>query len=442
MCRSFNASDRDARRERSDSEYDSSSESSSSEVSRASLARKTHNGRPDSRVSASRSSSSSSSGTGDDEIIHFDWREGMLLGKGGRYEIRRKLGDGTFGRVVECRDRSLNCKVAVKIIRDIKRYVDNAKVEARILERVNEIRRLSRDHAGGRGIVRLFDIFLHEQRKFCMSFERLGKTLFEVIQMNNYRGFHISDLREIACELLETLAFIHDRCGLTHTDIKMENVMLVGSEFVMCAAPSRFSVSSSSSAGQEYRRPLLVSRLSKGRHRSIRLIDFGNAVFKEQHHSTVINTRQYRSPEVVLEQGWDQKSDVWSTGCVIGEMWTGELLFPAHANLEHLAMIERVTETRFDMEYMAYSPREVREQYSRRDGTLRWPEGCESRSSFSVVNERIGISKLFSDESSCGAAQLGDLLRKLLRIDPRLRYSAEKALDSPFFDSPPRRCSF
>ena len=348
-----------------------------------------------------------------------------MLGKEGRYEIRRKLGDGTFGRVVECKDRALQCRVAVKIIRDVRRYVDNAKVEAKILERVNEIRRLSGDHAGGRGIVRLFDIFMHQERYFCMSFERLGKTLFEVIQMNNYCGFFVSDIRVIARELLETVDFIHRRCGLTHTDIKMENIMLCGSDFISTSPPSRAQKSSS------YQRPLLVSRESGGRHRSIRLIDFGNGVFKEQHHSTIVNTRQYRSPEVVLEQGWDSKSDVWSCGCVIAEMWSGDLLFPTHSNLEHLAMIERVTEKRFTQEYLAYSPREVRVKFARPvDGSLNWPEGCESRSSFSAVNERISIRAMFQEEPD-----LGDLVKKLLRLDPRDRYSAEKALlASPFFD--------
>lgn len=369
--------------------------------------------------SSSSSSDLSSSGTGDDEIIHFDWREGMLLGKEGRYEVVRKLGDGTFGRVVECTDRALRCRVAVKIIRDIKRYVENARVEARILERVNEIRRMCGDHVGGRGVVRLFDIFEHQNRIFCMSFERLGKTLFEVIQMNNYCGFYLSDLRVIARELLETIDFIHTRCGLTHTDIKMENIMLCGKEFVTTRPPSRSNRSNS----MEYQRPLLVSKLSRDRHRSIRLIDFGNGVFKEQHHSTIINTRQYRSPEVVLEQGWDEKSDVWSAGCVIAEMWTGELLFPAHANLEHLAMIERVTDKRFTNEYLSYSPREVRDKYSRPDGSLRWPEGCEGRDSFATVNDRVPIDDLFREEPD-----LGDVVKTLLRPDPRSRCSAKSAL--------------
>ena len=57
------------------------------------------------------------------------------------------------------------------------------------------------------------------------------------------------------------------------------------------------------------------------------VIDFGGATFENQHHSSVINTRQYRAPEVILGLGWDMQSDVWSIGCIVMELYVGELLF-------------------------------------------------------------------------------------------------------------------
>lgn len=57
------------------------------------------------------------------------------------------------------------------------------------------------------------------------------------------------------------------------------------------------------------------------------VIDFGGATFENQHKSSIINTRQYRAPEVVLDCGWDVSSDMWSVGCILMEMYTGELLF-------------------------------------------------------------------------------------------------------------------
>lgn len=48
----------------------------------------------------------------------------------------------------------------------------------------------------------------------------------------------------------------------------------------------------------------------------VRLIDFGSATFDHEHHSTIVSTRHYRAPEVILELGWSQPCDVWSIGYV------------------------------------------------------------------------------------------------------------------------------
>ena len=347
----------------------------------------------------------------------------MKLGDRGRYEVVRKLGDGTFGRVLECHDFKLDAPIAVKVIRDIDRYVKNAKVESKILKKVHEIRRLRRNYNGGRGIVRYYGDFVHSGKLFCLKFERLGRSLYEVIKKNNYRGFYMRDLQVIAREFLETLEFLHEECRLIHTDIKMENIMFCGRDMIETNAPPRIGGDS------VYYRPVLLSDVSRGEHRSIRIIDFGNGVFEKDHHSRMINTRQYRSPEVILEQGWDSKSDMWSAGCVIAEMFTGELLFPTHENMEHLAMIERVTGSRFDRNFFSYSPPQIKKRFADpRDEILNWPDGCQDSNSFRRVHECQPLERMFVDEP-----ELGSLLSKLLRIDPRRRYSAAQALDSEFF---------
>jgi serine/threonine protein kinase len=56
------------------------------------------------------------------------------------------------------------------------------------------------------------------------------------------------------------------------------------------------------------------------------IIDMGGATFDDEHHSSVINTRQYRSPEVMLKcMTWTQISDVWSIGCIVVELYSGML---------------------------------------------------------------------------------------------------------------------
>lgn len=74
----------------------------------------------------------------------------------------------------------------------------------------------------------------------------------------------------------------------------------------------------------------------------IKLIDFGSATFDHEHHSTIVSTRHYRAPEVILELGWNQACDVWSIGCILFELYLGITLFQTHDNREHLAMMERI----------------------------------------------------------------------------------------------------
>ena len=74
----------------------------------------------------------------------------------------------------------------------------------------------------------------------------------------------------------------------------------------------------------------------------IRLIDFGSTTFDHEHHSTIVQTRHYRAPEVVMELGWDQSCDVWSVGCIIFELAIGAMMFDTHSSHEHLAMMQRI----------------------------------------------------------------------------------------------------
>lgn len=73
---------------------------------------------------------------------------------------------------------------------------------------------------------------------------------------------------------------------------------------------------------------------------SITLIDFGSAIFSDEYHSSVVSTRHYRAPEIILGLGWSFECDMWSIGCILIEFYTGQALFQTHDNLEHLKMME------------------------------------------------------------------------------------------------------
>ena len=59
----------------------------------------------------------------------------------------------------------------------------------------------------------------------CLVFEPLGKSLYDFIKANRYRGFEISQVKEIGFQSLKALEFLHS-IKLTHTDLKPENILL------------------------------------------------------------------------------------------------------------------------------------------------------------------------------------------------------------------------
>merc|ERR1719283_654796 len=114
------------------------------------------------------------------------------------------------------------------------------------------------------------------------------------------------------------------KINLTHTDLKPENILFVDSEHDIIYDPKK-------------KRDIRIVKRPE-----IRLIDFGSATFDHEHHSTIVSTRHYRAPEVILELGWSQPCDVWSVGCILFELYRGITLFQTHDNREHLAMMERI----------------------------------------------------------------------------------------------------
>lgn len=267
--------------------------------------------------SRSRCSSSSSSLS----PAHFVWYPGQLIKD--RYRVRKLLGDGTFGRVLQVEDLLQNDQVyALKVIRAEARYVLAAKYEAEVLEYLTRARAFDASH-----VVRLVGHFTYGEH-YCLLYEALGPTLYDVIKSNHYKGgtqlgFPMAQVQSFARQLLEAVDFLHLQ-RVVHTDIKLENVVLVSGTMSPASHSPLYPVCS-----------------------DVKLIDFGGAVHYDEDRSCLINTRQYRAPEVILGTAqpglpWNEKSDIWSLACVFSELYSGDLLFPAHDDYEHMAMIHRL----------------------------------------------------------------------------------------------------
>ena len=100
---------------------------------------------------------------------------------------------------------------------------------------------------------------------------------------------------------------------MTHTDLKPENVLFVSPGDWRVELVAQGAKSSGGQANTKQVRRMRDSR--------VKLIDFGSATFDWEHHSSVVSTRHYRAPEVILELGWSHPCDVWSIGCIIFELY-------------------------------------------------------------------------------------------------------------------------
>ena len=218
----------------------------------------------------------------------------------------------------------------------MEKYINSAKTERSIIKKINE-----KDPEDKYGIVRYKESFYYAGN-FCMVFKPLGKSLYDFIKMNNYKGFPISMVQSFFRQILVSIGFMHS-IGYTHTDLKPENILLEDESYY--EVPSN---------NHERRR----NKYYLPKCKKIRIIDFGGATKYNEYHSSIINTRQYRSPEVILQSiPWSEISDVWSIGCIISELITGELLFPTHDDVEHLAMMEKMSGT-FPVDMIEKIPKE------------------------------------------------------------------------------------
>ncbi|XP_010912940.1 serine/threonine-protein kinase AFC2-like isoform X1 [Elaeis guineensis] len=346
----------------------------------------------------------------DDKDGHYMFALGENLTS--RYKIHSKMGEGTFGQVLECWDSERKEMVAIKIVRGIKKYREAAMIEIDMLQQLGKC-----DKNGSRcvQIRNWFDYRNH----ICIVFEKLGPSLYDFLRKNGFRSFPIDLVRDLAGQLLECVAFMHD-LRLIHTDLKPENILLVSPEYIK--VPD-YKVSISPPKDGSFFRLLPKSS-------AIKVIDFGSTTYDHQDHRYVVSTRHYRAPEVILGLGWSYPCDIWSIGCIIVELCSGETLFQTHENLEHLAMMERVLGPL--PQHMLRRADRHAEKFVRR-GRLNWPEGATSRESIQAVWRLSRLQNLVMKHVDHSAGDLIDLLQGLLRYNPEERLTAREALRHPFF---------
>ncbi|EPQ26004.1 uncharacterized protein PFL1_06458 [Pseudozyma flocculosa PF-1] len=144
----------------------------------------------------------------------------------GRYLIVRKLGWGHFSTVWLAKDHKMNRHVALKVVKSAPHYTETALDEIKLLQRLVSA---NPSHAGRRHCVSLLDHFRHKGPNgshVCMVFEVLGENLLGLIKRYQHRGVPPHIVKQIAKQVLLGLDYMHRECGIIHTDLKPENVLI------------------------------------------------------------------------------------------------------------------------------------------------------------------------------------------------------------------------
>src|SRR6201996_1673326 len=144
----------------------------------------------------------------------------------GKYVVVRKLGWGHFSTVWLSRDSTTGKHVALKVVRSAAHYTETALDEIKLLKRVVDA---NKDHPGRKHVVSLLDSFNHKGPNgvhVCMVFEVLGENLLGLIKRWNHRGIPMPLVKQITKQVLLGLDYLHRECGIIHTDLKPENVLI------------------------------------------------------------------------------------------------------------------------------------------------------------------------------------------------------------------------
>ncbi|KAL3650271.1 hypothetical protein CASFOL_006674 [Castilleja foliolosa] len=304
----------------------------------------------------------------------------------GRYYVTEYLGSAAFSKVVQAHDLHSGMDVCLKIIKNDKDFFDQSLDEIKLLKFVNKY-----DPADERHILRLYDYFYFQEHLFIVT-ELLRANLYEFQNYNQESDgepyFTMPRLQVITRQCLEALTYLHD-LGIIHCDLKPENILI-----------------------KSYRKC------------EIKVIDLGSSCFQTDNVSLYVQSRSYRAPEVMLGLSYDQKIDMWSLGCILAELCSGEVLFPNEGIVMLLARMIGVIGP-IDMEMLRKG--EETHKYFTKEYDLYYINEDTNKVEYVVPEETTLEHQLQISDS-----HFLDFLRYLLEINPKKRPTSREALQHPW----------
>eukprot|EP00007_Cunea_sp_BSH-02190019_P004288 CAMPEP_0174233496 /NCGR_PEP_ID=MMETSP0417-20130205/3515_1 /TAXON_ID=242541 /ORGANISM="Mayorella sp, Strain BSH-02190019" /LENGTH=1125 /DNA_ID=CAMNT_0015311713 /DNA_START=50 /DNA_END=3423 /DNA_ORIENTATION=- len=354
-----------------------------------------------------------------------------------RYKVLDILGQGTFGQVAKCLDLDSGRDVAIKVIKNKPAYFNQGLLEVQVLEMLRKYA-LGMDQrqeqppgsdsphsSWGDYFVRLDSYFVF-RKHLCLTFELLDINLYELLKQNRYRGLSTNLVRMFVRQILRGLLILR-RTRIVHCDLKPENILLVSLE-----SPQ------------------------------IKLIDFGSACFEHHTIYTYVQSRFYRSPEVILGCQYTMSIDMWSVGCIAAELFLGLPLFPGSNEFNQLTRITSMlgmppmhmlwsgksTRKFFNVRRAQGTARnsfvslKTEKQYARENNIAVQPN--KKYFNYNRLDKLIrkyplkpNLSPAQSAREMSSRAAFYHFLTGLLALDPEKRWTPEQALCHPFITGEP-----
>ncbi|XP_022089630.1 extracellular signal-regulated kinase 2-like isoform X2 [Acanthaster planci] len=293
-----------------------------------------------------------------------------------KYEIKRRLGKGAYGIVWKAIDRRTGDIVALKKIFDAFRNQTDAQRTFREIMFLQEFG----DH---RNIIKLLNVMKADNDKdIYLVFEYMDTDLHAVIKNGNI----LKDIhqRYIMYQLINATMYLHSG-NVIHRDHKPSNILLDSECFVKVA--------------------------DFGLARSITQLDTTQSE-SDPALTEYVATRWYRAPEILLaSKRYTKGVDMWSVGCILGELLRGKPLFPGTSTLNQIERIMNVIDPP-----------------SKAD-----KDAIDSEYVSSILDKAsVRHRQSFEDVLPKAPPDAIDLLRRLLQFNPEKRLTAAEALKHPY----------
>ena len=287
-----------------------------------------------------------------------------------KYTDLISIGCGAYGSVCSAHNQDLNMRMAVKKLARPFQSVTHAKRAYR------ELRILK--HMHHENVIGLLDVFtpsmsLDNFNDIYLVTHLMGADLSKVIKIQKLTDEHVQFL---IYQVLRGLKYIHS-AGIIHRDLK----------------PSNIAVNEDC---------------------ELKILDFGLARLTDDQMTGYVTTRWYRAPEIMLNwMHYNQTVDIWSVGCIMAELLTGQTLFPGSDHIDQLKSIMNLCGT----------PRDDLLEKIISDSARNFIKTLPIIPKKNFINVFVGANP-----------RAVDLLEKMLVLDTDVRLTADQALQHPYLE--------